>query len=245
MKRIILLIVITLVSSSAFAQEIVNVVLVGKNGITEDIKEAHSFIVIKKYPNSFQRLDYKRGAPLVRLRSYSDSSLKILDGPFYEYTTNGTLSNSGYYSNNLKTKSWYTYNDTGKVILEQKYEQDVLVKTIDPDTVKKKEEVPQAIQKVEKEAAFKKGDKGWIKYLSKAINADVGIKSVRGGKVRVGFTVSKSGKCVDVYLRKSVEFVLDEEAIRVIENSPLWEPAIQDGRIVNAYRIQPLTFVKE
>ena len=44
---------------------------------------------------------------------------------------------------------------------------------------------------------------------------------------------------------KSVEFVLDEEAIRVIEKSPLWQPAIQHGKQVNAYRIQPIGFVKE
>jgi protein TonB len=41
-----------------------------------------------------------------------------------------------------------------------------------------------------------------------------------------------------------VEFVLDDEAMRVIEQSPLWQPAFQDGKNVNAYRVQPFTFIK-
>lgn len=69
--------------------------------------------------------------------------------------------------------------------------------------------------------------------------------SVKGGNVIVMFVVNTSGKCVGVHLEKSVEFVLDEEAIRVIEHSPLWQPAIQNARKVNAYRRQPVTFRKQ
>ena len=91
---------------------------------------------------------------------------------------------------------------------------------------------------------YKSGDKDWVRYLVQNLKAEVGEKSVKGGQVRVGFTVNTYGKCVDVYLRRSVEFILDEEAIRVIENSPLWQPAIQDGKKVNAYRVQPISFAK-
>ncbi|MFM2327176.1 MAG: hypothetical protein RIR31_1378, partial [Bacteroidota bacterium] len=47
-----------LLTSNINAQKIVNLVLVDDNGVTENIKEAHSFIVVKKYPDNFQRLDY-------------------------------------------------------------------------------------------------------------------------------------------------------------------------------------------
>ena len=244
MKTCITLI-LCLAASAVRSQDIVNLVLVGKNGITENVKEATSFILVKKYPDRFQRLDYIMHGPLVKLKTYSDPDLKILEGGYYEYDANGAVQRSGYYSNNLKAKSWYTYNDTGKVVLEEKYELGILVKAINPDTVKKEEVTPNTIQKVEKEASFQNGDKDWIKYLRTNLKADVALNSVKGGTVRVIFVVSKTGKCTDVYLKKSVEFVLDEEAIRVIENSPLWNPAIQNDRIVNAYRVQPLTFIKE
>ena len=83
------------------------------------------------------------------------------------------------------------------------------------------------------------------KYLSENVNGELADKSVRGGMVRAGFMVNKEGKCVDIYIKKSVEFVLDEEIIRVIENSPLWHAAIREGKNVNAYRLQPLTFTKQ
>ena len=61
----------------------------------------------------------------------------------------------------------------------------------------------------------------------------------------VKFVVNTEGKCTQIHMAKSVEYVLDEEARRVIENSPLWQPAVQNGRIVNAYRRQPITFSKQ
>ena len=77
------------------------------------------------------------------------------------------------------------------------------------------------------------------------IHSDVAFNSVSGGKVKVFFMVDKQGKTTEIYMNKSVEFVLDEEAIRVIRESPLWIPAYQNGREVNAYCLQPITFFKE
>jgi TonB family protein len=245
MKKIITLIIFVLAVLPAFTQEIVNFVLVGKNGITEDIKEALSFIVIKQYPDRFQRLDYKIGLPLERIQNYSDSTLKILDGHYYEYSFIGALTISGTYINNLKEKDWYYYNDTGKVILEQKYEMGVLINTVNPDTVKKKNPGDGKLKDGESEARFGKGEKDWVDYLRRNWDHEAIEKSVQGGKVRVGFTVNTSGQCTDVYLRRSAEFVLDEAGIRLIENSPPWQPAIQDGKKVNAYRVQPFTYLKE
>ncbi|MBC7873898.1 MAG: energy transducer TonB, partial [Ferruginibacter sp.] len=35
---------------------------------------------------------------------------------------------------------------------------------------------------------------------------------------------------------------MEEEAIKVIKKGPKWEPAVQNGRQVKAYRKQPITF---
>jgi periplasmic protein TonB len=245
MKRVILFILVYFFSTKSYSQEIVNIVLVGDNGITENIKEAHSFVAIKKYPGYFQRLDYKLGKPLQKLRSYSDSTLTVLQGAYYEYDTNGALTISGEYDKNLKIDEWYYYNDTGKVVLEEHYKNGVLIKKVNPDTVKDNSGNDDDFKKGDIEATFKKGDKDWVKYLSKSIDGEVGAKSVNGGNVIVNFVVDKEGKVTDVHLSRSVEFILDEEALRVIDNSPLWYPAIQRGKAVNAYRRQPITFVKQ
>ena len=244
MKYFILFFFISVVTAGK-AQEVVNLILVGDKGVTENIMEANAFIAVKKYPTYFQRLDYNLHAPLKKVRNYTDSTLTVLEGNFYEYDVNGALKISGNYVNNLKDKDWYFYNDTGKVVLEEKYAQGILMTTVNPDTVTKEKSLEKNFVKVDQEATFKKGNKDWIKYLSENVNGELADKSVKGGMVRAGFMVNKVGKCVDIYIKKSVEFVLDEEIIRVIENSPLWHAAIREGKNVNAFRVQPLTFSKQ
>lgn len=244
MKIISVLFLLLFLQMNVYSQEIINLVLVSKNGITENIKEANSFIVVKKYPDGFKRLDYQVHAPLLKLKSYSDSLLTVLQGAYYEYAPDGAIAISGYYESNAKHKDWYTYDDTGKVILIEKYNKGTLIETINPDTVKK-DTADNKLKPGEKEAVFPGGSKSWIRYLTHNLNADLSVKSVKGGTLKVAFRVNTEGKCVDVFLRKSVEFVLDEEGMRIIETAPVWEPAMKDGVKLNAYRIQPVTFIKQ
>ncbi len=243
MKLMVCFFSMLLYCKGSFAQEIVNLVLVGNSGITEDVTKAHSFIVVKQYPGFFQRLDYVIGAPLQKLKTYSDSSLSILHGDYYEYDAKGNMKVRGNYENNARENEWYFYNDTGKIIRYETYMKDVLIKTTDPDTLKKEEKTDK-ISTVELEAEFGKGQKGWIKYLIGNLRSELSLQSVNGGAVWVEFVVNTEGKCTNVHLFKSVEFVLDEEAIRVIEKSPSWKAAVQNGKKVNAYRRQPISFVK-
>jgi protein TonB len=36
---------------------------------------------------------------------------------------------------------------------------------------------------------------------------------------------------------------MEEEVVRIIKKGPKWKPAVQNGKLVNAYRRQPVTFV--
>src|SRR5687768_11347034 len=91
------------ISVQAFSQIVANFVMVGPGGVTEDANVATGFIVVKQYPDlHFERLDYKKAAPLVKLRSYKDAEMKILDGRYFEYAANGSLRRSGKYKDNLK-----------------------------------------------------------------------------------------------------------------------------------------------
>jgi protein TonB len=62
------------------------------------------------------------------------------------------------------------------------------------------------------------------------------------GQVLIYFIVDSNGDIADVKLHKSVEYSLDQEALRLIRQSPKWEPAFQNGKNVKAYRRQPVTF---
>ena len=56
------------------------------------------------------------------------------------------------------------------------------------------------------------------------------------------FMVSKEGKVSDIHVFRSVDPLLDEEAIRLIKNSPDWIPAVQNGRKVNSIKRQSINF---
>jgi hypothetical protein len=241
MKKLTVLLITCLISINLNAQKITNFILVGEKGITKNIKEAKNFIMIKKYPDgSFERKDYMLHGPLKVMKTYSDSSLNILNGMFCTYRPDGSIKLSGHYVNNKMENEWYRYNDTGKVILIENYLADSLVNSKIPDTTYDDKLVQ--LKDGEKEAAYIGGNAALKNFLVKNINAELAEKSVKGGQVRVAFKIDTVGKVTIYHLRKSVEFILDEEALRVIGKMPDWIPAEQEGKKVNAYRIQPLTF---
>ena len=62
------------------------------------------------------------------------------------------------------------------------------------------------------------------------------------GRVTLGFIVDKAGEVKDIKVLRSVDPLLDAEAVRVVGMSPLWEPAVQYGRKVNFRVVIPVIF---
>ena len=62
------------------------------------------------------------------------------------------------------------------------------------------------------------------------------------GKVFVQFVVDPNGKITNVQAVKGIGGGCDEEAVRVIKESPIWEPGTQRGTAVNVRMILPITF---
>jgi protein TonB len=102
--------------------------------------------------------------------------------------------------------------------------------------------------KVEKEAEFPGGPAQWARYLQKNLNASTPVDNGAPGgtyTVIVQFIVSKDGSISDVQAQTNNGYGMEEEAVKVIKEGPKWTPALQNGRNVNAYRRQPITFVVE
>ncbi len=109
----------------------------------------------------------------------------------------------------------------------------------------KKEDENKIFEKVEIEAAFQGGESAWRKYLERNLNpsAPVDNGAPEGTyTVYIQFVVSKDGSISDVRALTKHGYGMEEEAVRVIKKGPKWTPAIQNGRQVNAYRKQPITF---
>ncbi len=100
--------------------------------------------------------------------------------------------------------------------------------------------------KVEVEAAFPGGESAWRRYLTNNLDANAPIDNGAPGgtyQVIVRFIVSKDGSISDVQAETKHGFGMEAEAVKIIKKGPKWTPALQNGRNVNAYRRQPITFV--
>jgi len=88
-----------------------------------------------------------------------------------------------------------------------------------------------------------KGGEGFREYLAKNIiyPEDAKKNSIQG-KVYVQFTVNVKGEVTDVKVVRGVASSLDEEAVRVVTSSPLWEPGKQKGKPVDVCFTFPINF---
>ncbi len=62
------------------------------------------------------------------------------------------------------------------------------------------------------------------------------------GRVILRFVVTKEGAVSDVEVVKGIGFGCDEEAMRVVQQSPMWNPGKQRGKSVNVRVTVPLMF---
>ena len=101
--------------------------------------------------------------------------------------------------------------------------------------------------KTEIEASFPGGNSGWVSYLQKELNpnapVDHGIRRKGKYMVIIRFIVGKDGTIRSAEAETKYGYGMEEEALRVIMKGPKWIPAYQNGRAVNAYRRQPITFL--
>jgi len=101
-------------------------------------------------------------------------------------------------------------------------------------------------RKVEIEASFRGGDEGWIKFLQNNLDANVPVKNKAPAgtyTVWVQFVVDVNGKVSDITTLSAHGYGMEQEVIRILRRSPKWVPAVLDGKHVNVYRKQPITFV--
>jgi protein TonB len=109
-----------------------------------------------------------------------------------------------------------------------------------------KEDESKVFEKVEVEAEFPGGLSAWQRYLQRNLNSNAPIDNGAppgSYTVIVQFIVDKQGNISDVKSLTNHGYGMEDEAIRAIKRGPKWTPAIQNGRNVNAYRKQPITFV--
>lgn len=92
-------------------------------------------------------------------------------------------------------------------------------------------------------ATPKGGMNAFYKYLGENINYPaMARRTSTQGKVFVEFVINRDGSIVDAKVIKGVGMGCDEEALRVIQNSPAWTPGKQRGVPVRQRMVVPVIF---
>ena len=163
---------------------------------------------------------------------------------------------------NARTVTDYVYNEPQKQVPLKKGKKAATikmggqqVKVVEQPTVEnttKPVEMPNAIEVVPKEQAFdvveqmpqfSGGMKALMDYLSTNISypKEAHKKEIQG-RVLVRFVVEKDGSISNAEVVKSVDPLLDAEALRVISSMPNWIPGKQNGKAVRVKYTIPITF---
>lgn len=90
---------------------------------------------------------------------------------------------------------------------------------------------------------FPGGNRALLEFINKNIvYPDDALANRIQGTVYLRFVVSKTGEVTRIEVTRSVDPLLDNEALRVLASMPRWRPGRQDGTPVNVYFSVPVTF---
>lgn len=118
----------------------------------------------------------------------------------------------------------------------------VAIGVTDATTAEEDEPVP--FQSAEVKPMFQGGDaNNFAKWVNEhLIYPEDAQKSKKQGRVVVQFTITKTGKMENVKVLRGTFKSLDEEALRIVKSSPVWEPGKMQGKAVDVTYTFPIVF---
>jgi len=130
-----------------------------------------------------------------------------------------------------------------EVELDVEVTEETVVEEIIFEEAPEEENVDEIFTIVEEPASFPGGLSAFYGYLKKEMKYPrqaqrMGIE----GRVFVQFVVERDGTLTDMKVVKGIGAGCDEEALRVLKNSPKWKPGKQRGRSVRQKMIQNILF---
>jgi TonB family protein len=91
---------------------------------------------------------------------------------------------------------------------------------------------------------FPGGTEGVRRYLELNVKYPLqAIKQKINGVVLVSFRVNKLGDVDNIKVERSINPLIDEEAIKALQGMPRWKPGLRHGRPINVTFVIPVNFV--
>lgn len=186
---------------------------------------------------------YNTWGPLIKSQSFADHDGTMLNGKFFLYNKSGNIDSSGEFDHAKKNGSFYRYRsyskDSIEIAMSYEFVQDSLTGKKDLLSEKKKA----SDTAVEKESEFPGGLVKWqyyvihnLQYPDRALNKHI------QGQVIIAFTVDDTGEVRDPFIQRSIEYSLDQAALKLIKDSGNWVPGTKNGEKVKTYKAQPVNF---
>ncbi|WP_316810347.1 TonB family protein [Pedobacter heparinus] len=96
---------------------------------------------------------------------------------------------------------------------------------------------------IDKQPGFQGGMQNFYEYLKKAVRypAEAQKNNIQGN-VFLSFIVEKDGTLNDIKVERKLGGGTDEEAVRVLKESPKWTPGMQNGKAVRVKYNIPISF---
>ena len=144
------------------------------------------------------------------------------------------------------------YYRHGAVTIDKKLVLDKMLETLHELVARLKqnkelvtEEYEKEFTAVDQEASFPGGREEWAKFLGKTLRRGIPTDNAPPNSytVIVSFLVDKAGNISDVRADNDPGYGTADEAVRIIQKSPRWIPANQNGRPVLYRQKQPIRFL--
>jgi len=234
MKKPIIFLLIILSAFSSLAADTLYFRLSNPWNTVKDVNGKYLRKAVLTADSSWLTLDYNQSNILVARSYYADTNFKrkLFCHSYYD-EEKGFLNQVKCYDNGQLHGLQIGYGPNGDTLWTETYDHSHFVTT--------KSYV--SFSKIETESKFPGGDAGWRKYLSENFHyPEKAIRKKIQGTVIVQFIIDKEGKVTNVQVAKPVDPLLDAAAIQLIQSSPDWIPAVQNGRKVSSYKKQPIVF---
>ena len=102
---------------------------------------------------------------------------------------------------------------------------------------------PEAYMIVEEMPEFPNGEEAMMQYIAEQVKYPAEAKKAGAqGRVFIGFIVETDGSLSDIKVLRGIGFGCDEEAMRVVESMPKWQPGVLNGKAVRVFYQIPINF---
>lgn len=242
MKKSVILILSMLFPVLVFAQIRTEKVFFDSNGQNCDsasAKTISTYYYTDTISDKGKIITQNKTGQVKSICEYSDLKLKTRNGMSSVFYENGAPKSKSTYKDGYIEGELTTYYLSGQLKRRDYYENGTLrsgncYSSSGQDTAYFLYEImPQ----------YPGGQEAMVKFLSTNVKyPKKARKKGIEGQVAVKFTIDENGLVINAIITKSVDPLIDEEALRVINAMPKWTPGMQDGESVPVMFMLPIRF---